>query len=339
MSTTAVGLGLIGCGWAAGEIVRASAHLPALRIVTTFDPIAERAETLAAKASASVAGSIEAVLADPDVSTIYVGVPHALLSPIVEQGLRAGKHVLAEKPLSLDPIEALRLGRMAEDAHLKLAVFFELRCSGGVTVAKRLLDDGEIGEPRFIRMRTIIDKRMDYWGPHGALNWRASRGMAGGGVLLMNTIHQLDTLRYITGLDYVSAVGDIATFWAPAEVEDAGSATLRLSNGAILNIAASAHSPGANLEETIEIDGTTGRLNLPDPYGIGTLRLYRSQSRVWNDIAIDRPDSHLLMLEKFVEAIQHDTAVPASAADAAAAVAAVQAIYRSAAERRTIDIT
>lgn len=338
MSTPPVGLGLIGCGWAAGEIVRASARLPALGIVTAFDPLAERAEALAAKAAARVAGSIEAVLADPDVSTIYVGVPHALLSPIVEQGLNAGKHVLAEKPLSLDPAEALRLGRMAEDAHLKLAVFFELRRSGGVTVAKRLLDRGEIGDPRFIRIRTIINKRTDYWGPPGALNWRASREMAGGGVLLMNTIHQLDTLRYITGLDYVSAAGDIATFWAPAEVEDAGSATLRLSNGAIINIAAAAHSPGANLEETIEIDGTTGRLNLPDPFGISPLRLYRSESLVWNDIATERPDSHLLMLEAFAQAIQNDAAVPASAADAAAAVAAVNAIYRSSAERRTIDI-
>src|SRR5690606_12835376 len=149
-----------------------------------------------------------------------------------------------------------------------------------------------------------------------------------------NTIHQLDTLRYITGLDYISAQGEIATFRAPADVEDAGSATLRLSNGGIVSIVASAHSPGANHEETIEIDGTLGRLDLPDPFGIAPLRLYRSETRVWNEIAVDRPDSHSLMLESYTDAILSDGPVPAGAADAAAAIAAVSAIYRSAAERR-----
>jgi predicted dehydrogenase len=333
-----IGLGVIGCGWAAGEIVRAITRLPALRIVAAFDADAQRAQTYAEKAHARLASGIDDLIADPAVSVVYVGLPHYLLSATVERALAAGKHVLAEKPLSLDAPDARRLGALAESKGLKLAVFFELRRSGTVSTAKRILDGGEIGEPRLIRLRTIIDKRADYWGAPGAPNWRASREQAGGGVLLMNTIHQLDSLRYITGLDYVSAQGEIATFKAAANVEDAGSATLRLSNGAILSIVASAHSPGANHDETIEIDGTLGRLDLPDPFGIAPLRLYRSESKVWNDIAVDRPDSHLLMLESFVDAIVKDTPVPASANDAAAAIGAVNAIYRSAREGRRVDI-
>ena len=334
-----IGLGVIGCGWAAGEIARATTQLPALRIVVACDADPARAQAYAAKTHARLAPDIDSLLADPAVSTVYVGLPHHLLSPTVERALAAGKHVLAEKPLSLDAADARRLGRFAESKNLKLAVFFELRRSGTVSAAKRLLDDDEIGDPRLVRLRTIIDKRADYWGPPGAPNWRATREQAGGGVLLMNTVHQLDTLRYITGLDYVSAQGEIATFRAAADVEDAGAATLRLSNGAIVSIVASAHSPGANHDETIEIDGTLGRLDLPDPFGIAPLRLYRSESKVWNDIAVDRPDSHLLMLESFVDAIANDGPVPAGAEDAAAAIAAVTAIYRSAAERRTVDIS
>lgn len=333
-----ISLALIGCGWAAGEIVRAVTRLPAIRIVTVFDTDAGRAEALGQRAHAEVAASIDAILADPEISTVYVGVPHALIAPIVERALGAGKHVLAEKPLALDPKEARRLGGLAETRGLKLAVFFELRRATTVSTARRLLEAGEIGTPRFVRLRTIIDKRADYWGRPGALNWRASRSTAGGGVLLMNTIHQLDTVRYITGLDYVTAQGEIATFSAPGDVEDTGSATLKLSNGGILGITAAAHSFGANHEETIEIDGTAGRLDLPDPFGIAPLRLYRAETKVWNEIAADRVDSHLVMLESFVEAILNDAPVPASAADAAAAVAAVQAIYRSAAEGRRVEI-
>lgn len=338
MTDFPIGLGVIGCGWAAGEIARATRQLPALRIVAAFDTDAVRAQAFAEKTHARLAPDIDALISDPEVSTVYVGLPHYLLAPTVERALAAGKHVLAEKPLALDAGEARRLGQLAESKGLKLAVFFELRRAGTVSTAKRILGDGEIGEPRLVRLRTIIDKRADYWGVPGAPNWRASKEKAGGGVLLMNTIHQLDTLRYITGLDYVSAQGEIATFRAAADVEDAGSATLRLSNGGIVGIVASAHSPGANHEETIEIDGTLGRLDLPDPFGIAPLRLYRTEAKVWNEIAAERPDSHLLMLESFADAILNDQPVPASAEDAAAAIAAVNAIYRSAAEGRRIDI-
>jgi predicted dehydrogenase len=338
MTDFPIGLGVIGCGWAAGEIARATRQLPALRIVAAFDTDVARAQAYADKTHARLATSIDDLIADPEVSTVYVGLPHNLLASTVERALDAGKHVLAEKPLALDAAEARRLGQLADSKGLKLTVFYELRRAGTVTAAKRIISDGEIGEPRLVRLRTIIDKRADYWGPTGAPNWRASKQQAGGGVLLMNTIHQLDTLRYITGLDYVSAQGEIATFRAAADVEDAGSATLRLSNGGIVSIVASAHSPGANHEETIEIDGTLGRLDLPDPFGIAPLRLYRSESKVWNDIAVERPDSHLLMLESFADAILNDSPVPAGANDAAAAIAAVTAIYRSSTERRTIDL-
>ncbi|HZY68517.1 MAG TPA: Gfo/Idh/MocA family oxidoreductase [Devosia sp.] len=338
MIDSPLGLGVIGCGWAAGEIARATKQLPALRIAAACDADPDRARAFAANTHARFASDIDDLLADPAVSIVYVGLPHYLLSRTVERALGAGKHVLAEKPMALDAEDARRLGEFAASKSLKLAVFFELRRSGTVTAAKRLLEAGEIGEPRLVRLRTIIDKRADYWGPPGVPNWRSSLEQAGGGVLLMNTVHQLDTVRYITGLGYVSATGEIATFRAVADVEDAGSATLRLTNGGIVNIVASAHSPGANYDETIEIDGTLGRIDLPDPFGVGPLRIYRSESQVWNEVAVERPDSHLLMLDSFVGAVVKNEPEPAGAADAAAAIGAVNAIYRSVRERRTIDI-
>ena len=335
---TAIGLGIIGCGWAAGEIARATASMTDLRIVAAYDADVARAEAFAAKSSAALAPDVETLLARQDISTIYVGVPHNLLAPLVERALRAGKHVLAEKPLALEAADALRLGHLARSRGLKLAVFFELRRSGTVETARKLITDGTIGTPRMIRIRTLIDKRLDYWGPPGALNWRAGLATASGGVVMMNSIHQLDALRYITGLDFVSAVGRIATLTAPGEVEDAASATLTMSNGAIVSLVASAHAPGAIDSETIEIDGTAGRLDLPDPFGTAPLRLYSIKEKSRRDIAVERPDSHRLMLESFADAILMDEDVPASAADAAAALGAVRAIYRSAAEGRVIDI-
>lgn len=331
-------LGVIGCGWAAGEIARAGVGMPTLAIAAACDADPVRAAAFAERTGACLHPDAAPLLADTAVDAVYASLPHVLLAPMAERALLAGKHVLAEKPLALDPAQALHLGRLAEARGLKLAVFFELRRAGTVTEAKRLIDAGEIGVPRLVRIRTVIDKRTDYWGTAAAPSWRARRDQAGGGVLLMNTIHQLDTLRYITGLDFASAQGDMATFHAPADVEDTGSATLRLSNGALVNVVASAHSPGARHGETIEIDGDHGRLDLPDPFGMDPLRLYRRSTHCWQDIPVERPDSHRLMLADFVRAAIEGTDVPASAADAAAAVGAVQAIYRSAAERRAVEI-
>jgi 1,5-anhydro-D-fructose reductase (1,5-anhydro-D-mannitol-forming) len=240
--------------------------------------------------------------------------------------------------MALDPGDARRLGQAAESAGLKLGVFFELRRAGTVETAKRLLAEGVVGEPRMIRVRTLIDKRLDYWGPAGAPNWRASKIMAGGGVVLMNTIHQLDSIRYVTGLEFVAASGRVATFTAPAEVEDTASATVELSNGGILGLVAGAHVPGAEEGESIEIDGTLGRLDLPSAWSRSPIRLYTKAERTWRDIPVAPVDSHRGMLESFFEAIRTGGPVPASAFDAAAAVATVQAIYRSSEEGRTIRI-
>ena len=123
--TGSIRLGLVGCGWAAGEIVRASAMLPTLKIAVAYDADAARAAALAESSGARVAASLEALLADPGIDTVYVGIPHALLAPTVEAALNAGKHVLAEKPLALDVTTARRLGALAE----KVANLGELRAA------------------------------------------------------------------------------------------------------------------------------------------------------------------------------------------------------------------
>ena len=331
-----VGLGVVGCGWAASEIARVAAGLPEVRIVGAVDADPARAVAFGAQTGARVHESLAGLLADPEVTACYVGLPHHLLAPTIEQALLAGRHVLGEKPLALEAGEARRLGVLAASKGLKLCVFFELRRSGSVELGRRLLGEGAIGEPKLIRIRTVIDKKASYWGPPGALNWRARKAEAGGGVLLMNSVHQLDSLRYMTGLDFVRASGEIDTFTAPGEVEDAVSATLRLGNGALVSLTAAAHSPGAKGEETIEIDGTRGRLDLPDPFGEAPVRLYRDGA--WKTLETPRPDSHALMLADFLAAVADGREVPAGAEDAAAALAAVTGIYRSAAEGRAISL-
>lgn len=332
------GLGLVGCGRAAAEIARVGTAIPNLRVVAAHDPDAGRAADFAARFGIALAPDLDALLGRPDLDAVYVGTPHHLLAPIVERALAAGKHVLAEKPLALEAAEAERLGTLADRMGRKLCVFFELRRSGTVTAAKALVAGGALGAIRQIRIRTLIDKPLSYWGLPGPLNWRARRAEAGGGVVMMNTIHQLDTLRYLTGLDVVRVTGTVATLTAPVEVEDMASATLTLRNGALVSLVANAHAAGADEAETIEIEGTEGQIVLPDPFGRAPVRVYASGDRTWRDVPVERPDSHRLMVESFLEAIATGGPVPAGAADAAAALRIVRALYRASAEGRAVDL-
>ncbi|MEQ1768710.1 MAG: Gfo/Idh/MocA family oxidoreductase [Devosia sp.] len=326
--------GIVGCGKAAGSFAEAISAIPEATISVVCDADVTVATAFAARIGARVEPDAQSLVNASDVDAVYAALPHALLPKVVEQSLNAGKHMLAEKPLALSGAEARRLGALADNKKLKLGVFFVLRRAGTVQEARRIVQSGAIGTPRVMRLCTIVDKRLDYWGQSGHSNWRASRQLAGGGVIFMNSIHQLDTVRYVTGLEYVAATGIVATYRAPADVEDAGSATLLLNNGSIVSLTANAHSAGATDEETIEIDGDDGRLIIPDPFSAEPLRLYRRGDARWTDIPVDRPDSYALTVAEFIKAVKRDSSVTAGATDAAAVVDAVMWIYEAADELR-----
>jgi predicted dehydrogenase len=329
MTRDTVRFGIVGCGWAAGSFAESCKKI-GVSIVAVTDIDRPRAEEMARLTGAEISAGLEVLVDRTDIDAVYISLPHSLLASAVERALQRGKHVLAEKPLALDAKVARRLGDLAEQRGLKLAVFFVLRRAATVLLARRLVRNGEIGEVRTVRIATLIDKKVSYWGTPEAPTWRASKAISGGGVLLMNTIHQIDTLRFVTGLDFASALGAIDTLVAPADVEDIGMAILRLANGGLVGITANAHSPGARDAETISIEGTLGRLDIPDPFGTAPVRLFRQSSGAWEEFAVERQDCYGPMIADFVDAVRHDGAVPATAGDAAAALATLNAIYASA---------
>lgn len=341
-----IGIGIIGCGGAAVDLCRAIDAVPDAKLVAAHDRSERAAEQMAAPRKATVHRELTTLLADPAVAVVYIALPHDLLAPTAELALRAGRDVLVEKPAALDVASAHRLGALAGETGRAVGVVFELREVAAIREARRLIRAGAIGDVVNIRIRTVIDKPAAYWrsGPSGLMHdgWRAQRLRAGGGIVLMNTIHQLDLVRHVTGQEFVRATAEVANLVAGAEVEveDAAGAVLRLSNGGLASVTASAHSPGAELEERIEMDGTKGRLDLPDPYGHGPLRLFVRrpwkgfEANRWTEIGPSWRDPHTEMLRKFLRAVRRGAPVPVGPLDAAAALGAVLAIYRSAASGR-----
>lgn len=341
--------GIVGCGCAAADVCAAIGLVAGADIAAVVDRSEDRARAFGDAYCATVHESFDGLVADPGVDVVYVALPHHLLASFGKRALVAGKHALVEKPMALESEVARSLGRAAIARNRVVAPMFELRAVPAFGAARRMVLGGAIGDVTAVRIRTLIDKPMHYWsaGPSGRTPsvWRARRAEAGGGVVLMNSIHQLDLVRYVTGLEVASVVAETATAHVDVEVEDSAAAVLRYANGAIGIVVAGAHSPGARQEERIEIEGTEGRLDLPDPSNAASgLRVFlrRPWERVahgdWATVEVPAADPYVDYLSAFIAAVRGQCATLASADDAAAAVAIVSAVYESAATGRRVAV-
>ncbi|MCH7605966.1 MAG: Gfo/Idh/MocA family oxidoreductase [Chloroflexi bacterium] len=153
---------------------------------------AQRAAEYAAafKGKASF-GSYEAAAADPRVEAMYLCTPHYLHREHVAMAAAAGKHILVEKPLARTMEEARAINQTAERAGVTLMVAENYRFMAAVRLAKELIDSGALGDLRMIQLQEEADFRPD--------QWRTSRELNGGGVLIDGGIHKIDILLYLAG--------------------------------------------------------------------------------------------------------------------------------------------
>jgi predicted dehydrogenase len=340
--------GIVGCGGAAVDIAHAIDAQADAHLVATYDRVATNAADLATPRGATVHADLDGLLADPSVDVVYIGLPHDLLAPTATLAVEAGKHALVEKPMAITVEDIRALERLARSRDRRVGVVFELRQVAAMEAARGLVQDGAIGDVRAVRIQTVIDKPDTYWtsGPTGRVvdDWRAHRDRAGGGVVLMNAIHLIDLVRWISDSSFVRAMAEVGSPLGSVEVEDRAAAALTLENGAIVSLAAAAHSAGAEGQEQIQIDGTFGRLDLPDPYTAAPLRAYVRRPRGeltpgrWHVIDPPTVDPFVRYLDRFTAAVATGGRLPADAGDAAAALATVEAIYASAETGRAVSV-
>jgi predicted dehydrogenase len=341
-----LGFGLIGCGSAAVPVAQALAASSLAAQAATYDLSPELARDLAERYGGTAHATLAALLADPAVEAVYIAVPHHQLATLATQALEAGKHALVEKPMALSLAEADHLIALAEARGLGLGVNYDLRQSAQARQARALVQAGAIGEVVSVRIQTLIDKSPGYWqvGLSGRwVNpWRASKLEAGGGVVLMNSSHQLDIVRYVTGLEVTHVSGQIGSLVAAVEVEDTASASLRYDNGAIGSLFAGAHLAGAEPgSERIELYGREGQLRLPSLYGDAPIQLFLR--RPWGEPPLGAGEWHTLpaapaaiyqaAVEAFARAVRRGEAPSPDGHDARAILAVVLGLYRAAQEQ------
>jgi predicted dehydrogenase len=132
-----------------------------IEVAGIYDLDRSRAETLAAKFGLRrIYDSLEAALSDARAEIVDVALPAAVQPPVVEAALRAGRHVLAQKPLALESKRARELVELAEAQNRYLCINQQARFDEGVMAARAMLERGWIGQPAGFEMSVV---RASWW--------------------------------------------------------------------------------------------------------------------------------------------------------------------------------
>jgi predicted dehydrogenase len=258
----------IGCGQIAPQHLKgyAESALVDLAAVVDVDPAAAE-DAAAAHGGVPWTTRFEDALARDDVDAVSIATPHHLHAPQTIAAARAGKHVLCEKPLTTSLAAADAMLTACREHGVKLGMWMVMRYSPAVGAARALIRAGAIGEIVNVRLPDVHHKVRDYYqrGVGGRARpsaWRGARPTSGGGALIMNAIHQIDALRYMTGLEVQRVAAEWVNFTGLAEVEDMIAVLLRYRNGAIGTIDTANYAPGGGEPAVLRIYGSKGQLQL-----------------------------------------------------------------------------
>jgi predicted dehydrogenase len=336
--------GLIGCGEIAvrtSECILRSEHC---RVVHCMDVREDLAVDLAAKHDARYTTDLDALLADAQVQAVVLSTPHHLHAPLAIRAAEAGRHVLVEKPIACTLTEADEMIAAAERAAVKLGVLLPQRFGFPPVEARRLVRGGAIGPIVAAKIHTMASKPASYW--HGGFtgraqsDWRVNRQTAGGGFLIMNLIHNLDTLIAILDPTPERIYAEYGTLNSPVEVEDFISFVMRIDGGALVSLDGSS--------------AAVGRESFGDRiYGRGgQIAMTRRQLRVFLEQPFDQleagrwieldppadfPDARATLVDGFARAVLAGDEPPVSGAEGRRCLEIVRGAYLSMQRGRPVE--
>jgi predicted dehydrogenase len=316
---------IIGCGLIGAK--RARALGPGARLVAVCDPVEQRARALATPQVEVFRDWREAV-AWPGVDMVIVATTHDQLAPVAEGAVRAGKHVLMEKPGARRAAELEPVIAAAAASGALVRVGFNHRYHPALQKAREIFESGGLGPMMFVRGRYGHGGRPGY-----DREWRAVPEISGGGELVDQGMHLIDLARWFLG-DFAEVRGFIGTYFWDMPVEDNGFLLLRTAGGQV----ASLHATWTEWKNlfSLEIYGRQGKLEvsgLGGSYGVERLAYYKMlpemgppETTIWEYPMADR--SWETEFAEFLEDIRLNRPPSPGPRDAAAALAIIEAVYR-----------
>ena len=344
-----VRIGVIGAGWPGQQHARAIRALPGAELAALAEPNEERAAAFAvAYGPVQRYSDYGDLLGAAEIDAVVICLPNYLHFPATLAALRAGKHVLCEKPPTLNGAEMRVLQEEAAKAGLIYFFSRQFRFTPAMRRARELIVAGELGRIYFAEAVWVRSRGI----PTGMGGWFTEKKRSGGGALIDIGVHALDSAWYLMStprpLSVTASVfqnfGHLVrtpTF----DVEDAAFAFIRFANDAVVQLKT---SWAGNLTDEIPQGDVFGReLNNCTIYGSkATVRL--KPLTLFQDVdgklvdqpleARDQADSFELQMQNFSDAIRGTAAPINSAEQAVYLMEMLDAIYLSSGTGREVPI-
>lgn len=246
--------------------------------------------------------TLDAALGDPAINAVYVGTPVFLHGPQTIESLRAGRHVVCEKPMAMNEAEARSMIAAAEESGKTLGVAYYRRTYPKVQRAKQLLAAGAIGKPVLAELTCHM-----WFDGEGGRSWLVDPAKAGGGPLFDVASHRIDVLNFLFGQPQ-RATGQLSNVVHHYAVEDNATVMIEYAGGVRGTVDVRWHSRISRDE--CRIRGTDGEMEMSPLNG---------PDLVYPDGRESLPahaNVHIPIIENFVDAIEGKAALLSSGATA-----------------------
>ncbi|NOU96920.1 gfo/Idh/MocA family oxidoreductase [Paenibacillus sp. LMG 31456] len=272
---TKIRVGVIGAGSISVSHLNSYQNNPNVELVAISDLHVERAQNKAEKYEIpNMYNNYNDLLADPQVEAVSICTWNDTHAEIAIASLKAGKHVLVEKPLSQTVEQALQVEQAVKESGKVLQVGFVRRYANTTRVAKQFIDAGDLGEIYYAKASCL--RRLG--NPGG---WFSDKQRSGGGPLIDLGVHVIDLCWYLMGRPKVKSVsGNVyyklgnrsnisnLSFYKSSDynvkndVEDLASALIRFENGASLMIETSFTLHAKKDEISVKLFGDKGGVEM-----------------------------------------------------------------------------
>lgn len=320
-------VGIIGCG-AIGK--KRALSLGNHELIIAADTSIERAKELAdLKSNCRVTHDYQDIINNDEVELVIISTTNQFLASITCDAVKAGKHVLVEKPAGRSPDELLPIIEYSQLKNVYVKVGFNHRYHPAIRKAKEIVSSGAIGSLMYIRARYGHGGRLGY-----EKEWRADPEISGGGELIDQGIHLIDLSRWFLG-DLFVEKGFIHTYYWDMPVDD--NAFVMLKNK--MNLVAWLHVSCTEWKNlfSFEIFGKYGKLHiegLGGSYGTERLSYYKMletmgppETIIWEYPFPD--NSWELELQDFILDISNNKKPDGNIDDAIKALEIVKSVYSS----------
>jgi UDP-N-acetyl-2-amino-2-deoxyglucuronate dehydrogenase len=341
--------GIIGCGVIGPTHAEAIAANDGAVLVAVADTDNERAQQLARRYQASAHTDIQRMLAEEHLDVVCICTPSGLHGEHAIAAMRAGAHVIVEKPMEITRQAIDEMLRVQRETGRKMAVISQHRFDPASVKVHDLAKDGAFG--RLVLGNALVPWwRSQAYYASGA--WRGTRALDGGGILMNQSIHSIDLITWLMGpVRGIKAYTD--TLAHTMETEDVAVAVVRFANGACGVIAATTGAyPGVTTR--IEIFGDGGSAIIENDQ-LAYLHLRRDDAveagaygGVPRQVAVPAAGgtaadpasvvttSHALQISDMIEAIRRDRPPLLGGEEARHAVDVILGVYEAAETGREV---